>query len=111
MYLNSVEMDLPYRAEYSKSGRASCRGCKSQIAKDILRLAVMVQSPMFDGKTPHWYHMMCFFSKQRPKSSDEIEQFETLRYDDQKKIKDKISKKLLRHKKIIIFAYFVLFVR
>jgi hypothetical protein len=35
--------DLPYRAEYAKSGRASCKGCKSPIAKDTLRLAVMVQ--------------------------------------------------------------------
>jgi poly [ADP-ribose] polymerase len=35
--------DLPYAAEYAKSGRASCKGCKSPIAKDTLRLAVMVQ--------------------------------------------------------------------
>jgi hypothetical protein len=35
--------DLPYRAEYAKSGRASCKGCKNPIAKDTLRLAVMVQ--------------------------------------------------------------------
>ena len=35
--------DLPYRAEYAKSGRASCKGCKTSIAKDSLRLAVMVQ--------------------------------------------------------------------
>lgn len=37
--------DLPYRAEYAKSGRASCRGCKSTIEKDVLRLAVMIQVP------------------------------------------------------------------
>lgn len=36
-------MELPYRAEYAKSGRASCRCCKSPIGKDTLRLAVMVQ--------------------------------------------------------------------
>jgi hypothetical protein len=35
--------DLPYRAEYAKSGRASCKGCKNPIAKETLRLAVMVQ--------------------------------------------------------------------
>ena len=35
--------DLPYRAEYAKSRRASCKGCKSPIAKEALRLAVMVQ--------------------------------------------------------------------
>jgi hypothetical protein len=38
-----MSADLPYRAEYAKSGRASCKGCRSPIAKDTLRLAVMVQ--------------------------------------------------------------------
>ncbi|PNF21175.1 Poly [ADP-ribose] polymerase [Cryptotermes secundus] len=82
---------LPYRAEYAKSGRASCRGCKSPIAKDTLRLAVMVQSPVFDGKTPHWYHFMCFFGRQRPKTVGDISHFESLRWEDQEKIKAKIE--------------------
>ena len=38
--------DLPYRAEYAKSGRASCKGCRNPIAKESLRLAVMVQVGM-----------------------------------------------------------------
>ncbi|KAJ9595723.1 hypothetical protein L9F63_013086 [Diploptera punctata] len=83
--------DLPYRAEYAKSGRASCKSCKSPIAKDTLRLAVMVQSPMFDGKTPHWYHFMCFFGRQRPKSVGDISHFDSLRWEDQEKIKAKIE--------------------
>lgn len=122
-------MELPYRAEYAKSNRASCRGCKSSIGKDTLRLAVMVQvsvflallnvnifyqmffylryavvllkrnilyiflqSPVFDGRAAHWYHFQCFFTKQKPKSTDDIEHFESLRWDDQQKIKDKIRK-------------------
>lgn len=84
-------MDLPYKAEYAKSGRASCRGCKNTIEKEVLRLAVMVQSPMFDGKTPHWYHFLCFFKKQRPKTTDDIEHFESLRWEDQESIKSKIT--------------------
>ncbi|KAL3275884.1 hypothetical protein HHI36_020621 [Cryptolaemus montrouzieri] len=84
-------MDLPYKAEYAKSGRSSCRGCKSSIGQGTLRLAVMVQSPAFDGKTPNWYHHMCFFSKQRPKTVDDIDNFETLRLPDQEKIKEKIG--------------------
>ncbi|XP_077528678.1 poly-(ADP-ribose) polymerase [Haemaphysalis longicornis] len=86
--------DLPYMAEYAKSGRASCKGCKSKIDNNELRLAVMVQSPMFDGKTPNWYHFMCFFAKQRPKSVGDIDKFGTLRYEDQKRIEEKIESKL-----------------
>lgn len=84
-------MDLPYRAEYAKSNRASCKGCKLNIFKDTLRLAVMVQSSMFDGKTPNWYHFKCFFGKQRPKTVDDIEHYESLRYEDQTKIKEKLD--------------------
>ena len=35
--------DLPYRVEYSKSGRAGCKVCKETIAKDELRIATVVQ--------------------------------------------------------------------
>lgn len=35
--------DKLYKAEYAKSGRASCKKCKDNIAKDSLRLAIMVQ--------------------------------------------------------------------
>uniref|UniRef100_A0A7R8Z663 Poly [ADP-ribose] polymerase n=1 Tax=Timema douglasi TaxID=61478 RepID=A0A7R8Z663_TIMDO len=83
--------ELPYRAEYAKSGRASCKSCKSPIDKDTLRLAVMVQSTMHDGMQPHWYHFPCFFGKQRPKSVGDIAHFESLRWEDQQKIKTKID--------------------
>lgn len=82
--------DLPYKSEYAKSSRSSCRGCKSKIESDTLRLAVMVQSPMFDGKVPNWYHCKCFFEKQRPQTVDDFQDFATLRYEDQKLIKKKI---------------------
>lgn len=83
--------ELPYRAEYSKSARAGCKSCKQKIEKDVLRLAVMVQSPMFDGKVPHWYHFPCFFIKQRPKTVGDIAHYDSLRWDDQEKIKAKID--------------------
>lgn len=51
------------------------------------------QSPMFDGKVPHWYHFMCFFSKQRPKSVGDIDKYGTLRYEDQKRIQEKIGER------------------
>ena len=35
--------DLPYRAEYAKSGRAKCKGCKAEVPKGDCRLASMTQ--------------------------------------------------------------------
>lgn len=46
---------------------------------------------MFDGKVPNWYHYLCFFTKQRPPTVADIANFDSLRYDDQKKIKDKVG--------------------
>ncbi|XP_037073152.1 poly [ADP-ribose] polymerase 1-like [Pollicipes pollicipes] len=86
-----MEEDLPFRAEYAKSGRAGCKGCKGNIAKDTLRMAAMVQSPFFDGKQASWYHFACFFKKQRPKAVADIAHFESLRFDDQEKIREKIG--------------------
>nr|XP_023025730.1 poly [ADP-ribose] polymerase [Leptinotarsa decemlineata] len=84
-------MDLPYLAEYAKSGRASCKGCKSTISKGELRLAVMVQSPFHDGKNPNWHHFDCFFNKQRPKTTDDIDHYESLRVEDQDRIKARVG--------------------
>jgi len=83
--------DLQYQAEYAKSGRAGCKGCKSNIAQSSLRIAKMIQSPHFDGKMPHWYHFACFFKKFKPKTHDEIGKFNSLRWDDQEQIKEKLG--------------------
>ncbi|XP_063095480.1 poly [ADP-ribose] polymerase 1 isoform X2 [Cavia porcellus] len=81
--------DKLYRAEYAKSGRASCKKCGESIPKDSLRMAIMVQSPMFDGKVPHWYHFSCFWkvghSIRQP--DIEVDGFSELRWDDQQKVK------------------------
>ena len=37
------ETDFPYKAEYAKSGRASCKACKDNIPKDSFRMAAMIQ--------------------------------------------------------------------
>lgn len=42
--------ELPYKAEYAKSGRSSCKFCKSIISKDSLRVAKMVQVRSRFGK-------------------------------------------------------------
>lgn len=46
---------------------------------------------MFDGKMPNWYHFNCFFGKQRPKAVSDIAHFESIRWDDQKKIQAKLG--------------------
>ena len=89
-----MNADLPYSVEYAKSARASCQNCKSSIAKDSLRLAVVVQSPMHDGLIPKWYHPDCFFMKQRPKSTADIANFDNIRWEDQKTIKKKIEESI-----------------
>lgn len=52
-------------------------------------MAIMVQSPMFDGKVPHWYHFSCFWkvghSIRHP--DVEVDGFSELRWDDQQKVK------------------------
>ena len=45
--------DAGFRAEYAKSDRSTCKGCRTTINKDALRLAIMVQSPNFDGKVSY----------------------------------------------------------
>nr|XP_034188082.1 poly [ADP-ribose] polymerase [Osmia lignaria] len=86
-----MNADQPYSVEYAKSARASCQNCKSSIAKDSLRLAVVIQSPMHDGLIPRWYHPDCFFMKQRPKSTADIANFDNIRWEDQKIIEKKIE--------------------
>ncbi|KAK3784634.1 hypothetical protein RRG08_003441 [Elysia crispata] len=83
--------DLPFQAEYAKSGRAGCKACKGNISQDSLRLAIMVQAPTFDGKIPTWFHYACFWKRAKCKNPDDIYNFHALRWDDQQKIKDKIG--------------------
>uniref|UniRef100_A0A4W6D949 Poly [ADP-ribose] polymerase n=1 Tax=Lates calcarifer TaxID=8187 RepID=A0A4W6D949_LATCA len=83
--------DKLYRAEYAKSGRASCKKCKENIAKDSLRMAIMVQSPMFDGKVPHWHHFSCFWQRAAAQSTADIAGYSDLRWEDQEKVKKAIE--------------------
>lgn len=83
--------DKLYKAEYAKTGRASCKKCKESIAKDSLRMAIMVQSPMFDGKVPHWHHFSCFWLRAAAQSTADIHGFSDLRWEDQEKVKKAID--------------------
>ena len=74
--------DLPFRAEYAKSGKSSCKECKEKIEKGELRLAIMV--PFKSGeKIPNWYHLKCFFIKNKPKVS---KKFDSININENKKL-------------------------
>ncbi|CAF1511392.1 unnamed protein product [Adineta ricciae] len=93
------ETDSGFRAEYAKSDRSTCKGCRSTINKDSLRLAIMIQSPNFDGKIPTWYHTNCFFKKVKPANAEIIKGFEELRWDDQERIRQKVDGKSTKETK------------
>lgn len=89
--MSDHHIDLPFRSEYAKSSRATCKACGTGIEKDTLRLAIMVQSPAFDGKVPNWYHFKCFWKRARVAGTSDIHGFEALRWEDQEKIKEALS--------------------
>ncbi|KAG5567452.1 hypothetical protein RHGRI_002863 [Rhododendron griersonianum] len=78
----------PWKAEYAKSGRSSCKTCKTPIDKEVLRLGKMVQSTHFDGFMPMWNHADCIRKKANQiKSLEDVEGIESLRWEDQQKIR------------------------
>lgn len=82
----------PWKAEYAKSGRSSCRSCKSPIATEKLRLGKMVQSSKFDGLMPMWNHAECILKKANQiKLVDDVENLESLRWEDQQTIRKYIE--------------------
>ncbi|XP_010469693.1 PREDICTED: poly [ADP-ribose] polymerase 1-like [Camelina sativa] len=78
----------PWRAEYAKSSRSSCKTCKSAITKETFRLGKLVQASQFDGVMPMWNHATCILKKTKQiKSVDDVEGIESLRWEDQQKIR------------------------
>uniref|UniRef100_A0A1B0BYD9 Poly [ADP-ribose] polymerase n=1 Tax=Glossina palpalis gambiensis TaxID=67801 RepID=A0A1B0BYD9_9MUSC len=86
-----MNVELPFKTEYAKTGRASCKGCKDTISQGSVRIAAMVQSAFHDGKQTNWFHESCFFKKQRPGSVGDIANYENLRIEDQKRLEKKIE--------------------
>ncbi|CAF0920722.1 unnamed protein product [Brachionus calyciflorus] len=82
-----------FACEYAKSDRSGCKLCKSNIGMSTLRMAIYVQSPFFDGKMPMWYHFNCFWKKAKVKPLDTsfIKGFDSIRWEDQQKIKNKLG--------------------
>ncbi|XP_020212076.1 poly [ADP-ribose] polymerase 1 [Cajanus cajan] len=90
--MSNPQNQKPWKAEYAKSGRSSCRTCKSPIASETLRLGKMVQSSKFDGLMPMWNHAACILKKANQiKLVEDVENIESLRWDDQQKIRKYIE--------------------
>lgn len=49
-----------YSAEYAKSNRSTCQGCKMKIDKDLVRLSYKVSTVNQQTLNDHWYHIDCF---------------------------------------------------
>lgn len=84
--------EKPFCCDYAKSNRAICRGCQQKIAKDTLRLAIMLPSTTFDSLVPNWYHSACFFIEHMPKTVKDITNYNSLRWDDKKQITNVIER-------------------
>ena len=55
----------PYIIEHARSGRSKCKSCRKTIAKDALRLGVLVEGPYGEGHM--WHHLECAGGKLLPK--------------------------------------------
>lgn len=78
----------PWKIEYAKSSRSTCKTCKNTIEKDVLRIAKMVTATQFDGFMPMWNHAGCILKKQGQfKTLNDVEGVDTLRWEDQQKIR------------------------
>uniref|UniRef100_A0A914ID99 Poly [ADP-ribose] polymerase n=1 Tax=Globodera rostochiensis TaxID=31243 RepID=A0A914ID99_GLORO len=95
MDMNETETpkEPPYGAEYAKSGRSSCKGCKQLISQSELRMAVRFASKFFDGMQENWHHFECFWKKARKNELSEaaIRGMEWLKWEDQERIRTRIT--------------------
>uniref|UniRef100_A0A1I8ABE0 Poly [ADP-ribose] polymerase n=1 Tax=Steinernema glaseri TaxID=37863 RepID=A0A1I8ABE0_9BILA len=84
---------LPFGAEYAKTGRASCKGCKTSIGQGTLRMSMRKPSPFFDGLQDNWYHFDCFWQKLKSEINEaSIKGLENLKWEDAERVKEGIAK-------------------
>uniref|UniRef100_A0A158R496 Poly [ADP-ribose] polymerase n=1 Tax=Syphacia muris TaxID=451379 RepID=A0A158R496_9BILA len=89
---------LPFAAEYAKSGRACCKACHTNIPQGSLRMAIRTPSHFFDGLQDNWcaliqaYHFRCFWPRIKKNEINEasIRGMDFLKWSDQEEIRAKI---------------------
>uniref|UniRef100_A0AC34G292 PARP-type domain-containing protein n=1 Tax=Panagrolaimus sp. ES5 TaxID=591445 RepID=A0AC34G292_9BILA len=82
----------PFGAEYAKTGRAKCKACREPISQGSLRMCTRTKSHFFDGLQDNWFHYECFWKRSKPDllSEGNIRGMESLKWDDQEKIRQRI---------------------
>ncbi|RDD44029.1 DNA ligase 3 [Trichoplax sp. H2] len=96
-----IAMPIEFLAEYDRSGRASCKGCKQKLEKKALRIAKVVENPFGDtGETmKQWHHPKCIFNsfiRARPATKiiqtvADIDGYDDLEDDDQESVSQMIT--------------------
>eukprot|EP01083_Nonionella_stella_P001986 5715_1 len=78
------------RVEYAKSGRSTCKLCKTKIAKDDCRFGNITRSRFHDGFETSWMHMTCGLAKKGRNVTriSQLKNWVSLKYEDQRKIKE-----------------------
>ncbi|MCO5607381.1 hypothetical protein L7F22_061577 [Adiantum nelumboides] len=78
----------PFKVDYAKSNRSTCKICQSIITKDSFRIAKVVPATQFEGYMPVWNHATCIFEKLgQIKSLEDIEDLDNLRREDYEKVR------------------------
>ncbi len=82
--------DMPYRVEYSSTGRATCRGCDERIAKGLLRVA---ERPLFRGKPGFtvYRHLQCTIFPQEIARLQDIGGWRRIKKSDRQTVMDRIE--------------------
>ncbi|KAJ3185854.1 Poly [ADP-ribose] polymerase 1 [Gaertneriomyces sp. JEL0708] len=83
-----------FEVDYAKSGRSTCKTCRSTISQGTLRLGVLTQSRFFDGLQQSWHHVSCILKKpaaKRLRAAEDIHGFMNLRWKDQELLRGKIG--------------------
>lgn len=82
---------LPYVAQYAKSGRAKCRKCKQAITKEALRVGS--RGMIGEHETVTWQCMGCWKPPKKLEAMDQIEGFQLLQAADRDTIRQLVAER------------------
>jgi hypothetical protein len=86
--------DMPFRVEYSSTGRATCKGCDARIQKQDLRIA---ERPLFRGKPGFvvYRHLKCTIFMEVIQRIQDVGGWRKLKKGDRETLKDRIEESKL----------------